>query len=67
MALSTIIALVAVAQPGAPKPDHIRLAPPTGVYVETDHEAEQPDARCDWYASASELVTATADSANKWH
>lgn len=67
LALSTIITLMAIAAPGLPQPDHIRLAPPTGVYVETDHEAEQPDARCDWYASASELVEATAGPAYKWH
>lgn len=67
LALSTIITLMATAEPGLPQPDHIRLAPPTGVYVETDHEAEQPDARCDWYASASELVHAAGNAATKRH
>jgi len=55
-ALSIIIALVAAIQSGVPQPDHIRLAPPTGVYIETDQDTEQPDVRYDWYASASELA-----------
>ncbi len=65
LALATIIALMATVEPGLPQPDHIRLAPPTGVYVETDHAAEQPDTRCDWYASATELVN--PDAANHRH
>lgn len=65
LALATMISLMATAEPGLPQPDHIRLAPPTGVYVETDHAAEQPDARCDWYASATELMN--TDAADHWH
>lgn len=52
---------VAAAEPGTPQIDVIRLAPPTGIYVETDYQVEQADPGCDWYASAEQLLESVDD------
>ena len=58
---ATLALLAAAAQPATPEIDRIRLAPPTGIYVETDYREAQQDPACDWYASAETLLEASPD------
>lgn len=48
-------ALLPVAAP-AQEVDILDGAPPTGIFVETDYDGNEGRAKCDWYASGSELL-----------
>lgn len=60
-ALFLDMVLLLGSEPGTPQIDVIRLAPPTGIYVETDYRVEQPGPECDWYAPAEQLLESVDD------
>lgn len=59
--LTAKLMFVALQLGDAPQIDVIRLAAPTGIYVETDYLGEVQSPQCDWYASATRLLGQTAE------
>jgi hypothetical protein len=59
--LTANLMFVALQLGNTPQIDVIRLAPPTGIYVETDYLGDAQSQQCDWYASATTLLRQSAD------